>query len=417
MEMSNNQQYCEDAVLGCILAENYLINDLPLKDEYFSGQNKMLLAAMKVCADAGLPIDVVTLITRTNPQDFGGVEKLQQIQKLANVKKVDGYLKVLEDVYKERETHKVLSIGLEENKSAGEVISLLSAIDTNNVSDRHDANDLAVDFFNMPWEEISGVLGMKTGINKLDLFTSGFQDADLVIIGARPSMGKTDMMTHFVYSASKAGYLPVIFSLEMPAKKIFNRMIGQVGGINRNKLKDPNKYLSDKEKDNWSIVMGEIANTGMIIFDKAGQTTQEIRAKVRKVQGENKGKKLALFLDYLTLIRSEEKLGTEALKVTKITEDLKAIAKEFQAPFTVLAQLSRSVEQRQDKRPMMSDLRESGGIEQAADVIGFLYRDSYYSGDENDRSMEFLIAKNREGQTGTIICEYNKFTGVIRDAD
>lgn len=413
----NTQQFAEDAVLGSILAENHLFADLQLKEEYFSGKNRMLYLAMKKLYEQRLPIDLVTLVTKGGPQDWDGASRIQQLQRLANVEKVDGHFKVIEDAYKERKKEEVLSIALRDKWSVADIQSALNDIETRNVSDRKTSKEIAMEMFNMPWEEIEEVMGMNTGIKSLNLMTSGFQDSDLVILGARPSMGKTDVMMHWAYHASKSGYIPVIFSLEMPAKKIMQRLVGMIGMVNRNKLKNPNKYLSEKEKQGWSYVMGELGDTGIEIFDNAGQTVSEIRSKVRKIANENPGKKIAIFLDYLTLIRSEEKYGTEALKVTKIVESLKGIAKEFKAPFVCLSQLSRGVEQRQDKRPMMSDLRESGGIEQAADLIAFLYRDAYYSGNKDDRSLELIIAKNREGEVGTIMCDYSTFTGVIKDAN
>ncbi len=178
-------------------------------------------------------------------------------------------------------------------------------------------------------------------------------------------------------------------------------------------MRDPYKLLTDRQKENWPKVVGLLSETKIQIFDRSRQTVPEMRMKIRKMISEHKGLRPLILIDYLTLIHSNENKNNKHLQVSDITKELKAVAREFNCPVITLAQLSRAVEQRQDKRPLMSDLRESGSIEEDADVIVFLYRGAYYTKDDNDNSMELIVAKNRNGPVGTAIAFYNKFTGEV----
>ena len=181
-------------------------------------------------------------------------------------------------------------------------------------------------------------------------------------------------------------------------------------------MRDPYKELSPKQKETWSETLGVLSKTNIQIFDQAGQTVPMMRAKVRKMMHQFPGKKPLVIIDYLGLIKSNEFYGGSAnAQVTEISQNLKAMAKDFKCPVICLAQLNRSVEQRQDKRPMMSDIRDSGSVEQDADVIMFLYREKYYDKDSEDNTLELIIAKNRNGPVGTIKTVYNEHTGVIED--
>lgn len=253
-----------------------------------------------------------------------------------------------------------------------------------------------------------------TGIRKLDEITGGFQDGEVTILAARPSMGKTDVMLHFAKAAGWAGYLPIVFSLEMPEKLITSRLIASTGGYNRLKMRNPGKMLNQSQKDRWADVIGHLNETNIQIFDGAGQTVSEMRAKTRKMLHQYPDLKPVIFIDYLTLIRSSELYGGNAhLQITEISRNLKTMAKDFDCPVICLAQLNRSVETRAEKRPMMSDIRESGSIEQDADVILFLYREKYYDKNTENPFLEIIVSKNRNGPVGTIHVTYNEFTGMI----
>lgn len=227
---------------------------------------------------------------------------------------------------------------------------------------------------------------------------------------------KTDVMLHLSKSAGWDNCLPIIFSLEMNAQSLRDRLIASIGPYNRSKMKDPYNNLTDEQKKTWMDTLGRVSKTNMHIFDKSGQTVPEIRMKVRKIKNENPDMQIVVFIDYLTLIKPvNDYNGNMNLAVSDISRSLKELAKEFNCPVVTLSQLSRGVERREDKRPMMSDIRDSGSVEQDADIIMFIYRDAYYSKDDNNREMELIIAKNRNGGVGTIKVEYNKFTGILRD--
>lgn len=238
----------------------------------------------------------------------------------------------------------------------------------------------------------------------------------MTILAARPSMGKTDVMLHFAKMTGWAGFLPLVFSLEMREERITSRLVASTGGINRGKMLNLKKELDQNQKDKWPDVVGDLSETNIQLFDGAGQTIAEIRAKTRKLMHQFPDKKPILFIDYLTLIHSNQFYdGNSHLQVTEISKSLKTMAKDFDCPVICLAQLNRSVESRANKRPMMSDIRESGSVEQDADVILFLYREAYYNEDSKDHSLEIIVSKNRNGPVGTIAVNYNKYTGRLED--
>jgi replicative DNA helicase len=202
----------------------------------------------------------------------------------------------------------------------------------------------------------------------------------------------------------------------MPEKLITSRLIASTGGFNRGKMRDPKRMLTERQKNKWSDVIGDLNDTHMQIFDGAGQTIAEIRAKTRKMMNQFPHKKPILFIDYLTLIHSGQFSGANShLQVTEISKSLKAMAKDFDCPVICLAQLNRSVESRANKRPMMSDIRESGSVEQDADVILFLYREAYYEKEAQNHTLEIIVSKNRNGPVATITVNYNEHTGRIED--
>ena len=407
----------EEAVLSTILKEPHLLSDVELKPEYFqSMENRSLFLNMKQLASQGKHIDMITLITAGDVESFGGAGKLNRIAPQANAGKFDNYVNLMIEQWQEREKLNVLEIAKLENWSLERITKELNDLVSTKVDDFHDINDLLVEVYESPWEESEVQTGIDTGLKSLQLATNGWQNGDLVIVAARPSMGKTDVMLHLARHAGWNDCIPIVFSLEMPGKKLRDRLIASVGSYNRSKMKDVFRRLTEKQKDTWSDTLGMVSKTSIKIFDKSGQTVPEMRMKVRKVKNENPGKQLIVFIDYLTLIKPmDDYRGNMHLATSDISKGLKAMAKEFDCPVISLAQLSRGVEKRDNKRPILSDLRESGSIEEDADLVMFLYRDAYYSKNEEDNSLELIIAKNREGEVGTINATYNKFTGVIND--
>lgn len=264
------------------------------------------------------------------------------------------------------------------------------------------------------------VTGIPTGFAELDRMTAGFQRNDLIIVGARPSVGKTAFALNIAQNvATKTEENVAIFSLEMGAEQLVMRMLCAEGNINAQNLRTGS--LTDEDWRKLTMAMGSLSNAGIYIDDTPGVRIGEIRSKCRRLKQEH-GLGMIL-IDYLQLIQGDGRSGdNRQQEVSEISRSLKALARELKVPVIALSQLSRGVEQRQDKRPMMSDIRESGSIEQDADIVAFLYRDDYYDKEsENKNIIEIIIAKQRNGPVGTVslafVKEYNKFVNLERRFD
>lgn len=403
----------ENAVLGSILKEPYLIKEIDLKPEQLDGAvNRNILQVMRKLESENKPIDVIGMLSAVNPEHVGGAGYLQQLQALANPSNFDDHVDIVVNQWKEREKRNILNNSTDEEVES--IIKKLDALNTNKATDRNKLNDLLAGVYEAPWEESESSKGVPTGLHPVDRITGGWQNSDLVIVAARPSMGKTDVMLTYAKHAGWHGYLPIVFSLEMPARRLRDRLIASTGNIDRGKFKDLKKFLSDEEKARYQDAVNNLTLANIEIFDSAGQTVTDMRVKIRRLLSEYPKKKPFILIDYLTLIKPTELYnGNNHLQVSAISKSLKALAKEFDCPVVALAQLSRAVEQRSDKRPMLSDLRESGGIEEDADVVQFIYRDSYYTMDNEDHKMELIFAKHRNGETGRVVVHYNKTTGSV----
>lgn len=245
------------------------------------------------------------------------------------------------------------------------------------------------------------VTGIATGFKDLDYQTSGFQPSDLILIAARPSMGKTAFVLNIAqYMAFRSGETVAIFSLEMSKEQLVNRLLSMESGVDAQKLRNGN--LSDTDWERLVEGAEGVARSNLIIDDTPGITLAELRSKCRKYKLENKLG--IIMIDYLQLMsgggRSSDSRQQE---ISDISRGLKSLARELNVPVVALSQLSRAVEQRPDHRPMLSDLRESGAIEQDADMVMFLYRDSYYNKDTEMKNLaEVIVAKQRNGPIGTI---------------
>src|SRR5690606_15281772 len=407
----------EKALLGCMMKENFYIRDSVARVEHFEDpRHQALFKEMRKLHEKGRSIDLITLSTTVDLEPFGGISYLYDLQSFANPEKFDDHEQLLLDQWKEREKRNILTRAKEEDWGIQEVISKLNLIDEAKSDDHLSISSALAEVYERPWQEGNEMKGTPTGIKRLDQMTNGFQPGELTVIAARPSMGKTDVMLHFAKVAGWHDYLPIIFSLEMPYHSLVQRMIAATGRINRMKLRNPYQSLSDEQKDEWPDVIGRLSETNIQIFDGARQSIAEMRAKTRKLIHEFPEKKPIIFIDYLTLIRPEQTYnGNMHMQVTEISRDLKRFAKEMNCPVVLLAQLNRAVEQRQNKRPMMSDIRESGSVEQDADIIIFLYRETYYDKNSDQKYLELIISKNRNGPTGTVLTNYNEYTGGIND--
>ncbi|NBV40808.1 replicative DNA helicase [bacterium] len=244
-----------------------------------------------------------------------------------------------------------------------------------------------------------GITGITSQFRILDQMTSGFQKGDLIILAARPSMGKTALSLNIAMNAARQGAAVGYFSLEMSAEQLTLRLLSTESGIAHQSIR--NATISSEEWIELTHVAADLADMKFFIDDSAGCTLMEVRAKARKLKAQ--GALDIIVIDYLQLLHTNKKHENRHQEVSEISRSLKALAKELQVPIIALSQLSRAVDSRMDKRPMLSDLRESGAIEQDADVIMFLYRDVQYNPDtQNPNLAELIIGKQRNGPTGTI---------------
>jgi replicative DNA helicase len=407
----------EKTFLGSLMKAEYLLQDTVIQPEQLeSSRHKEIMRRMVELKRVGKNIDLISLTTLPDLDSLGGMSYLSELLSYADLEKFDGMEKLILELWKEREKRSILTIAAMNDWEIAKVIAELDKINQMKMDDHTSLQQALVDIYEAPWEDQLLLKSATTGIKKLDEVTGGFQGGEVTILAARPSMGKTDVMLHFAKMSGWAGFLPLVFSLEMPEKLITSRLMASTGCFNRAKMRDPKRMLNDNQKNKWSDVIGDLAETHMQIFDGAGQTIAEMRAKTRKMVNQYPYKKPILFIDYLTLIQSGQFYGGNShLQVTEISKSLKTMAKDFDCPIICLAQLNRSVESRANKRPMMSDIRESGSVEQDADVILFLYRESYYDKDTDNHSLEIIVSKNRNGPVGSISVNYNEHTGRIED--
>ena len=257
-------------------------------------------------------------------------------------------------------------------------------------------------------ENHSGVTGVTTGFVDLDKKTAGLQPSDLIIVAARPSMGKTTFAMNLCENAAMASDKPVlVFSLEMPAEQIMMRMIASLARVDQTKIRT-GQNLDETEWSKIASVFGMFKQkNNLYIDDSYGLTPTELRSRARRVYRENGGLSM-IMVDYLQLMRAPAFSDNRTLEIAEISRSLKALAKELEVPVIALSQLNRTLEQRADKRPVNSDLRESGSIEQDADLIMFIYRDEVYNDNSEDKGVaEIIIGKQRNGPIGRVRLAFN----------
>ncbi|MGE7666629.1 replicative DNA helicase [Ureibacillus composti] len=438
MKTNLSIELLEKALLGTMLEENYLIQDAGLRMEMFELQiHRSIFHAMQQIANNRKPVDPLTILTRREPQEVGGANYLATLKSYANVEKFESYLEIVMDSWREREKQRILVLAQTENWPVEKVLETLDSLQGNTILMDTNLTPTLVEQSERPYIEMVNSNLVPVTLPNLKNMIDGFRQGELTIIAGRPSMGKTDVMNHFALTAGEKGFLPIIFSLEMSREMLIDRMIAVCGKINRTKMRNPYHLFSDKQKEQWIHILNELNKKNIQIDDRGGLTVSQMRAQVRRLVHTYPDKKPIVLIDYLQIIYPEEMNGnqTQTNIIGRISSDLKRMAKEFDCPVVCLAQLNRSVEARQNKRPLMSDLRDSGNIEQDADVIILLYRDSYYEhqsniGDFDDESLnnqpvqrpakgleelELIIAKNRNGPTGIVIAHYNKLTGQIKE--
>ncbi|HDR7790328.1 TPA: replicative DNA helicase [Bacillus paranthracis] len=424
----------EQGLLGGLILDPDKIKDINLQPEQmYRPQHVHIFRTMLEIDSGNEPVDFVTLTARLAEkgliEDVGGIGYLAQLSETTpGTSNIKYYEKIVWSKWRDREVVRNTE-ALKQAVHSGNDTEL--AIQTQmaallNLS-REDKNsdgrikDGLIEVFGELENPVRGLAGMDTGFTELNRMTAGFKPQELIIVAARPSVGKTAFCLNVGSNAAGEqgeGDVVAIFSLEMGQKELLKRMVSINGNIDGNRMKTGE--LNPEDWTKLTQAMGALNNKNIRIFDDAGITTNFIWSKVKKLCDEFPGRQIMVIIDYLQLITGNPvHKGNRQAEIAEISRTLKTMARQLNVCVVALSQLSRGVEQRQDKRPMMSDLRESGQIEQDADVIAFLYREDYYDREtENKNTIEIIIGKQRNGPVGSVelafIKEYGKFVNLER---
>ncbi|WP_046173527.1 replicative DNA helicase [Domibacillus indicus] len=407
----------EMAVLGTCLHDSRVALDTRVVPDYFgSALHRELFSLIRAEADAGRIVDVVTLSVGGQIESFGGAPYINDLLAHANIERFSHYEALLIEEWQKRAVRSMCIQASAEEWPADRIIGEAARIGSVSIQKAKPVSELVEPLKQAPFVEEKEVQRPITGIKKLDETLGGFQEGELTFIAARPSMGKTDVMLHFARMASESGCLPVIFSIEMSAGALTRRLLAAAGRLNRAKLRNPYKLFDETNRKNWPHVIREVSGLSLYVSDQPAVTVPDMRASLRRLSLDHPEARPVVFIDYLGLITPPHFFdGNTAAQVAAVSRSLKALAKDFSCPVICLAQLSRAVETRANKRPMLSDVRDSGSVEQDADVMLFLYREAYYTKEAGDERLEIIVAKNRNGPTGFVTVTYVKESGVLID--
>ena len=433
--MPNNLE-AEESVLGaCFLSKYALEKALEnLEPEsFYNEKNAKIFSTMAALYDEKTPIDITTVTGYLNKKneltEIGGVEYLTEILNFVpTASNVDYYIKNVEDAAILRKlietATQIASEGYRTDETVNEILDssekrILNIVKNRKSSEFRTIKDVLIkaqsDLERLS-ENKGEITGLATGWYDFDKLTTGLHPNEFIIIAARPAMGKTafalNLATHAAMQSSKS---VAVFNLEMSAEQLAMRILSSLGQIEGFKLRTGNLMNNDWRRINEAS--SQLSNTNLVIDDTPGITIGEIRAKCRRLASSENGLSLVV-IDYLQLISGGKNYGANRQQeVSDISRSLKTLAMELNVPVVALSQLSRSVEGREDKRPLMSDLRESGSIEQDADIVAFLYRDDYYNKEarteDNNSISELIIGKHRNGPTATIELLFKKNTSTF----
>ena len=428
----------EQSVLGAVfISPESLITlaDELVPDDFYKPANKIVFKTMLSLFEKGEPIDATTMVSAlTNQGDISTIGGINYVVELVNStptsKNVEHYAKLVKEKATLRKVIADLSDSLSSayqgDVSIDDIIaktekSMLDISNQNTGTGFRNLDDNVDTLMQMveTRSQTDGVVtGLSTGFVGLDKITTGLHEDNLIILAARPAMGKTALALNIAqYIAVKEKKPVAIFSLEMGAESLIERMLASEGMVEGYHLKTGN--LSVEEWSRLVHAQGNLYDAPIFVDDTAGIRISEIRSKARKLAQEMGGLGV-IIIDYLQLITGSKGENRQQV-VSEISRELKILAKDLKVPVIALSQLSRAVEQRQDKRPMLADLRESGSIEQDADIVAFLYRDAYYQKEQavsQDANIvtELILEKNRHGSLGTVKLyfhkEYTKFSSV-----
>lgn len=417
----------EQSVLGGLLIDNGAwdrIADLVHEADFYREDHRIVFRHISRLIETGRPADAVTVAEALDNHNqltyIGGLTYLaslaQNVPSSANIKRYG-------EIVRERSIMRQLAgIGTEiadaaYNPSGREAAAILDEAESKVFEIAEQSARGKQGFLGMPelLKEIvnriddlysrdnpDDVTGTPTGFADLDGKTSGLQPGDLIIVAGRPSMGKTAFSVNIAENVAIDSKLPVaIFSMEMGGAQLVMRMVGSVGRLDQHKIKTGR--LEDDDWQKLTYAAGKLSEAPLYIDETPGLTALELRARARRLARQHDGKLGLIVIDYIQLMSGSGRDQNRATELGEISRSLKGLAKELRVPIIALSQLSRSVEQRPNKRPMMSDLRESGAIEQDADLIMFLYRDEYYNPDSPDKGLaEVIVGKHRNGPTGIV---------------
>ncbi len=424
----------EQSVIGSMMIDREAIvvaSELITQEDFYNKQYGILFETMCELNNAGSPVDLVTLQNRLREKDVPPeVSNLEFVGELITAVPTSANIKYYANIVAEKSLLRKL-IRLNEdiantcyagNESLENILEdtekrVFQLVQKRSMDDYVPIRQVvmnAMDRIEAAAKNRGSVTGIPTGFLDLDYRTAGMQPSDLVLIAARPSMGKTAFALNIAqYVAFKKNYTVAIFSLEMSKEQLVNRMFSLESSVDAQKLRTG--QLNDQEWERLIESAGVIGKSNLIIDDTPGISIAELRSKCRKYKLEHN---LAMIMiDYLQLMSGSGKGDSRQQEISDISRSLKSVARELGVPVLALSQLSRAVEQRPDHRPMLSDLRESGAIEQDADVVMFIYRDDYYNHDTDRKGIsEIIIAKQRNGPIGTVelawLPEYTKFANL-----
>ncbi len=410
----------EQSVIGAMLMDREAIvaaSEIISGEDFYQHQYGIIFEAILELYNEGKPVDLITLQDRLREKDVPPeISSLEFVRDLLNSALTSANVKSYAQIVQEKSVLRKLIkvneeiandcyVGKEKLEDILEATEkkIFDIVQKRNTSDFVPIKDIvlnALDRIEAASRNKGSVTGIPTGFIDLDYKTTGMQPSDLVLIAARPSMGKTAFVLNIAqYMAFKKNHTVAIFSLEMSKEQLVNRLFALESQVDSQLLRTGN--LSD---DDWARLIegaGIVGRSNLIIDDTPGISVAELRSKCRKYKME-KGLDI-IMIDYLQLMTGSKRADSRQQEISDISRSLKEIARELQVPVIALSQLSRAVEQRPDHRPMLSDLRESGAIEQDADVVMFIYRDDYYNKDTDKKGIaEIIIAKQRNGPIGTV---------------
>ena len=433
-----NDVDAEQAVIGSMLTDKDAVIaaiEVLKEEDFYREDNKTIYSAILNLYNRSEPIDIITLKSELTAmgmfEKIGGFEYIVGLpEKVPTTANVDKYINIVKEKSELRRliktANEIIEQGYDPTENIDDIMNNAEKKIFNIMQDKDQKGyspikDVLVDTFTeleQLYNQKQHVTGVPTGFIDLDYKTAGLHNSDLVLIAARPAMGKSAFALNLATNAAVKANVPVVlFSLEMSKEQMVNRILCSEAMVDSNKVRTGK--IDDEDWIKLANTMGELSEAPIYIDDTPGISINEIRAKCRKLKLEkNIG---MVVIDYLQLVQGSSKRsqGSREQEISEISRSLKILAKEINVPVIALSQLSRAPEQRPDHRPMLSDLRESGAIEQDADIVMFLYRDDYYNEDSEDKGLaEVILAKHRAGSTGTVklvwLGNYTKFANMER---